>query len=94
MAEGSKVAQIHSTICLRFVTSTMPALNPKLQQRAINESVVVGPGNVSPLSLGFCKLTEIKEWSAEYDPILLRFQPPMPKEMTVYMNSQRQPIKT
>jgi hypothetical protein len=91
MAEGSKVAQIHSTICLRFVTSTMPALNPKLQQRAINESVVVGPGNVSPLSLGFCKLTEIEEWSAEYDPISTQFQPPMPKEMTVYMNSQGQP---
>lgn len=69
MAEGSKVAQIHSTICLRFVTSTMPPLNPKLQQRAINESVVVGPGNVAPLSLGFAKLTEIEEWSTEYDPI-------------------------
>lgn len=91
MAEGSKVAQIHSTICLRFVSSTMPPLNPKLLQRATNESVVVGPGNVSPLSLGFCKLTEIEEWSVEYDPISKQVQPPMPKEMQFYTNEQGKP---
>jgi hypothetical protein len=67
MAEGSKIAQLHSSICLRFVSTTMPALNPKLLKRATSESVVVGPGNVSPLTLGFCQLTEIEEWSAEYD---------------------------
>jgi len=44
------------------------------------------------LSLGFCKLTEIDEWSAEYDPIATQIQPPTPKEMTVYMNAQGQPI--
>jgi hypothetical protein len=26
MAEGSKIAQLHSSICLRFVSTTMPAL--------------------------------------------------------------------
>lgn len=90
MAEGSKVAQIHSTICLRFVTSTMPPLNPKHQQRAINESVVVGPGNISPLSLGFVKLTEIEEWSTEYDPISTQMKPPMATDMQIYTNDKGQ----
>jgi len=79
MADGSKIAQLHSTICLRFVTSTMPPLNPKLLKRATSESVVVGHGNVSPLSLGFCKLTEIDEWSAEYEPLSESQPMPMPK---------------
>ena len=30
MAESSKIAQLHTTTCLRFVSTTMPALNPKL----------------------------------------------------------------
>ena len=92
MAEGSKVAQIHSTVCLRFVTSTMPPLNPKLQQRAINESVVVGPGNVAPLTLGFAKLTEIDEWSTEYDPISTQMKPPMSTQMQIYQNDKGQSI--
>jgi hypothetical protein len=86
MAEGSKIAQLHSSICLCFVSSTMPALNPKLLQRTTSESVVVGPGNVSPLSLGFCQLIEIEEWSAEYNPISDHIKPPMPKEMTISIN--------
>jgi hypothetical protein len=53
MAEGSKIAQLHSSICLRFVSTTMPALNPNLLKRATSESVVVGPGNVHPLTLVF-----------------------------------------
>jgi hypothetical protein len=92
MAEGSKIAQLHSSICLRFVSTTMPALNPKLLKRATSESVVVGPGNVSPLTLGFCQLTEIEEWSAEYEPISAKIQPPMPKELTVSMNSAGKPV--
>jgi len=79
MEEGSKIAQLHSSICLRFFSTTMPALNPKLLKRATSESVVVGAGNVSPLSLGFCQLTEIEEWSAEYNPISDHIKPPMPK---------------
>lgn len=92
MAEGSKVAQIHSTVCLRFVTSTMPPLIPQLQQRAINESVVVGPGNVAPLTLGFAKLTEIDEWSTEYDPISTQMKPPMSTQMQIYQNDKGQSI--
>lgn len=92
MDAGSKIAQLHSSICLRFVTSTMPPLNPKLLKRATSESVVVGPGNVSPLSLGFCQLTEIDEWSVEYEPLSESHPMPMPKEMTVYMNAQGQPV--
>jgi hypothetical protein len=61
MAEYFEIAQLHTTTCLRFVSTTMPALNPKLLQRATNESVVVGPDNVSPLTLGFSKLTAVEE---------------------------------
>jgi len=91
MAEGSKISQLHSSICLRFVSSTMPALNPNMLHRATSESVVVGPGNVSPLSIGFCQLTEIEEWSAEYNPISNHIKPPMPKEMTISINSAGNP---
>ena len=72
MVESSEIAQLHTTTCLRFVSTTMPALNPKLLQRATSESVVVGLGNVSPLTLVFAKLTAIDEWSAEYEPISSR----------------------
>jgi hypothetical protein len=61
----------------------MPALNPKLLQRATNESVVVGPGNVSPLTLGFAKLTAVEEWSADYQPISSQITPPMPRELKI-----------
>jgi hypothetical protein len=87
MAEGSEIAQLHTTICLRFVSTTMPALNPKLLQRATNESVVVGPGNVSPLTLGFAKLTAVEEWSADYEPISSQITPPMPRELKFETNS-------
>lgn len=86
MAEGSKIAQLHTTICLHFVSTTMPALNPKIVQCATNESVVIGPRNVSPLTLGFAKLTEIEEWSAEYVPISSRIQPPIPRELKIETN--------
>ena len=70
----------------------MPDLNPNLIKCATSESMVVGPGNVSPLTLGFCQLTEIEEWSTEYEPISAKIQPPMPKELTVSMNSIGKPV--
>jgi len=70
----------------------MPALNPKLLKRATSESVVVGPGNVSPLSIGFCKLTEIEEWSVDYEPISAKVPIPMPKELIVSQNSSGKPV--
>jgi len=69
-----------------------PALNPKLLKRATSESVVVGPGNVSPLTLGFCQLTEIEEWSADYELISAKIHPPMPKELTVSINVVGKPV--
>lgn len=87
MAEASEIAQLHTTICLRFVSTTLPALNPKLLQGATNESVVVGPGNVSPLTLGFAKLTAVEEWSADYQPISSQITPPMPRELKLETNS-------
>ena len=87
MAESSEIAQLHTTTCLFFVSTTMPALNPKLLQRATNESVVVGPGNVSPLTLGFAKLTVVEEWSAEYEPISSKISPPMARELKIEQNS-------
>ena len=60
MAEASNIAQLHTTTCLRFVSTTMPALNPKLLQRATSECMVVGLGNVSPLTLGFAKLSTVE----------------------------------
>lgn len=53
----------------------MPALNPKLVQRETNESVVVGPDNVTPLTLGFTKLTVPEEWSADYQPVQPKITP-------------------
>ena len=69
MAKYSEITQLHTKICLRFVTSTMPALNPKLIQHATNESMVVVLRNVTPLTLGFAKLTMPDEWSADYQPM-------------------------
>ena len=86
MAEGSKVAQIHSTVCLRFVTSTMPPLNPKLHQRAINESVVVGPGNVTPLTVGFAKLTMPDEWSTDYQLVQSKIAPAKAQQLIMDKN--------
>lgn len=53
----------------------MPTLNPKLLQRETNESVVVGPDNVTPLTLGFTKLTVPEEWSADYQPVQSKITP-------------------
>jgi hypothetical protein len=49
--------------------------------------VVVGPGNVSPLTLGFAKLTAVEEWSAEYEPISSKISPPMARELKIEQNS-------
>jgi hypothetical protein len=40
--------------------------------------------------LGFAKLTEIEEWSTEYDPISTQMKPPMPQDMQVYVNDKGQ----
>lgn len=53
--------------------------------------MVVGPGNVSPLTLGFCQLTEVDEWSANYVPISSQIQPLMPKELSVGFNVEGKP---
>jgi len=92
MAEASNIAQLHTTTCLLFVSTTMPALNPKLLQCDTSESVVVGPGNVSPLTLGFAKLTAIDEWSAEYEPISSRISPPMARELKIEHNSSKRNV--
>jgi len=65
----------------------MPTLNPKLLQRATLESVVVGLGNVSPLTLGFAKLSVVEEWSADYEPISSRITPPMAQELKIEQNA-------
>lgn len=57
MSNLSNIVQLHTTLILRFVSTTMPPLNSKLLTRAHSESVVVGPGNVTPISLGFTILT-------------------------------------
>lgn len=49
-------------------------------------------GNVSPLTVGFCQLTEIEEWSAEYEPISAKIQPPTPKELSVSVNQAGKPV--
>ena len=87
MVESYEIAQLHTTTCLRFISTTMPALNPKLLQRATSESVVVGPDNVSPLTLGFAKLTAVKEWSAEYETISSKISPIMARELRIEQNS-------
>lgn len=86
MARSSKIAQLHTTICLRFVTTTMQALNPKLIQRVTNESVVVGSGNVTPLTLGFAKLTIPDEWSADYQPMQSKIAPAKAQQLIMDRN--------
>jgi len=86
MAESSKISELHTTTCLRFVSTTMLALNPKLLQRATSESVVVGPGNVTPLTLGFTKLTILEEWSADYQLVQSRISPTTAQQLTIDQN--------
>lgn len=51
MANGSKVFQLHTTLFLHFVSTTLPSLNPKRLPRAIYEYLMVGLGNVTPIAL-------------------------------------------
>lgn len=53
-ADQTQIAQLHTTVCIRFVTTTMPPLNPNLFKRALKEGVIVGPGNTT-LQLGLAK---------------------------------------
>lgn len=57
IAPQTLIAQLYSSICLRFVSSTMPPLNLKLCSRASKEGAIVGPGNTSPLQIGFSECT-------------------------------------
>jgi hypothetical protein len=70
----------------------MPALNPSLLKHTTSESVAVGPGNVQPLTLGFCQLTKIEEWSADYEPISAKVLPPLPRELSVETNAEGRPV--
>lgn len=49
--------------------------------------MVVGPGNVSPLTLGFAKLSAVEEWSANYEPISSRIIPFMTQELKIEQNA-------
>lgn len=86
MAESFDIAQLHTTTCLRFVSTTMPALNPKLVKHATTESVVVGPDNATPLTLGFAKLSVPEEWSADYQPIQTRITPTKSQQLMIEKN--------
>jgi hypothetical protein len=41
MSPRSEISQLHTTVCLRFVSTMLPALNPKLITHATCEGVVV-----------------------------------------------------
>lgn len=70
----------------------MQALNPKLIQRAANESVVVGPGNVTPLTLGFAKLTIPDEWSADYQPMQSKIAPAKAQQLIMDRNESGEKV--
>lgn len=86
IVESSDIAQLHTTTCLRFVSTTMSALNPKLVQRATNESMVVGLGNVTPLTLGFTKLIVPEEWSVDYHLVQSRITPATAQQLMIDKN--------
>jgi len=73
VAPQTLIAQLHSSICLRFLSSTMPPLNPKLCSRALKEGVIVGPGNTAPLQIGFSECTLPDEWNNTYIPLSQRY---------------------
>ena len=35
VADQAHITQLHTTICLHFVSTTMPSINPKLTKRAL-----------------------------------------------------------
>jgi len=78
MINPSEIAQFHTTTCLWFVSTTMPALNPNLIKRATSESVVVGPRTVTTLTLGFSQFTPPDEWKDDYQPLQPKFHSSKP----------------
>ena len=73
VADQAHIAQLHTTIYLRFVSTTMSAINPKLTKRALKEGVVVDPGNTTPLQSGFSQVTLPEEWSSDYQPLSQKY---------------------
>ena len=73
VAPQSQIAQLHASICLRFVSTSMPPLNPKLAGRALKEGVIVGPGNTAPLQIGFAECTLPDEWNSTYIPLSQKY---------------------
>jgi len=68
----SQIAQLHASICLQFVSTSMPALIPNLKDRAL-KGVIVGPGNTAPLQIGFCECTSPDEWNSTYVPLSQKY---------------------
>jgi len=73
VATQSQIAQLHASICLRFVSTSMPTLNPKFKNRALKEGVIVGPGNTAPLQIGVCECTLPDEWNNNYVPLSQKY---------------------
>ena len=92
MVEPSNIAQLHTITCLIFVTTTMPSLNPKLLQCSSTKRVVVGTGNVTPLTLGFAKLSIPEEWKDDYQPIQSKYQPSEAQQLIVHKNMSRNQV--
>lgn len=73
VAPQSQIAQLYASICLRFVSTSMPPLNPKLAGRALKEGVIVSPGNTTPLHIGFAECTLLDEWNSTYIPLSQKY---------------------
>jgi hypothetical protein len=87
MASPSEIVQLHTTTCLRFVSTTMHALNPNLLKSATSESVVVGPGNVTLLTLWFSQLTLPDERKVYYQALQPKFHPYETQQLVVQQNT-------
>jgi hypothetical protein len=75
MVSPSKIAQLHTTNYLRFVSTKMFALNPNILKRATSESVIVGPGKFTPLTLRFSQLMITDEWKVDYQALQPKYHP-------------------
>ena len=73
VAPQTQIAQLHSSICLCFVSSTMPPLNPRLFSWALKEGVIVGPSNTAPLQIGFNECSLPEEWNSTYIPLSQKY---------------------
>ena len=51
----------------------MPPLHPKLKERALKEGFFVGPGNTTPIQIGFAACTLPDEWSSTYTPLSQKY---------------------